>query len=273
MSADGAKCIAVLAGESTIEEGRFRGPKTAGEVLHQLEKTGPGRLKDEGGVYVTASDVLEPGTYRFYRAQAPPPGAAGGVVGVWRQVDGSLLTGKRKLLYATIIVTNEYVSPERRCEIRAAVDSGCTFELVLPRRKVEQLGLGERERTTATGFGDKVNDMIIYRPAKVQLPATVNDSEVVYKEADLVVAARDVPLLQEEDSSSSEFAGLRKPKQVVLEDGAVKISPMSSPQSPATVPEAILGLPGMVKLRLKLDAEHSCLLPMVNGELVVHAIS
>ena len=197
----------------------------------------------------------------------------GGVVGVWRQVDGSLLTGKRKLLYATIIVTNEYVSPERRCEIRAAVDSGCTFELVLPRRKVEQLGLGERERTTATGFGDKVNDMIIYRPAKVQLPATVNDSEVVYKEADLVVAARDVPLLQEEDSSLSEFAGLRKPKQVVLEDGAVKIGPMSSPRSPATVPDAILGLPGMVKLRLKLDAEHSCLLPMVNGELVVHAIS
>ena len=83
---------------------------------------------------------------------------------------------------------------------------------------------------------DKVNDMIIYRPAKVQLPATVNDSEVVYKEADLVVAARDVPLLQEEDSSLSEFAGLRKPKQVVLEDGAVKISPMSSPRSPATVP-------------------------------------
>jgi len=162
------------------------------------------------------------------------------------------------------------LNPVKGCEIRALVDSGCTLELVIPKRKAEQLGLVERDRTTVTGFGDKISNMIVYRTALVKLPATVSGGEVMYKQADLVVAARDVPLLQQEEDYS-EFAGFRAP-QVVLEDGAIQISPLSSPRSPTAVPEAILGLPGMKKLHLKLDAERCCLLPVVGGELVVAAL-
>jgi len=220
----------------------------------------------EAGVSLGAALALK----AAFPSAADPAGGAAGVVGAWRQVDGSMLVDKRKLLYATMIVENDAVNPVKGCEIRALVDSGCTLELVIPKRKAEQLGLVERDRTTVTGFGDKISNMIVYRTALVKLPATVSGDEVMYKQADLVVAARDVPLLQQEEDYS-EFAGFRAP-QVVLEDGAIQISPLSSPRSPTAVPEAILGLPGMKKLHLKLDAERCCLLPVVGGELVVAAL-
>ena len=181
------------------------------------------------------------------------------------QVDSTRMFSSRDHMYATAILVNDGVDPPRECRIRVCVDSGSGMELVIPKRKAEQLCLIVRDKTTAEGYGGRVSNMTVYRPVLVKLPSTATDgSEEVYKQADLTVFASD-DAGDDSEEDLSQFAGFRQARS---EEGALQLSPLSSPPR-GHMPKAILGIRGLAKLRVVVDPEHSRLLPIVTPYVVV----
>ncbi len=184
-------------------------------------------------------------------------------------MDATRLVTQRKHLYATAILINDNVDPPKQCTMRLMVDSGSGKELVIPKHKAEQLQLVQRDITTAEGYGGAISEMIVYKPLLVKLPATSSlGVEEVFKQADLTVFARNTPANAEErtqgEEDLSQFAGFRQATSV---DGALQLSPISSPPK-GELPAAILGIQGLHKLRVLVDAEHSCLLPVITPDIV-----
>jgi hypothetical protein len=153
----------------------------------------------------------------------------------------------------------------KRFHAELAVDSGCHMELVIPKRKARQLGLRECGQHIIQGYGGANTIMQIYRSVLVCL---VKDGKT-FKRADLIPASR----LDEEDGL---FAGLRDVKSIedveMLEFGEQPSEDLSLPlkvtqYSPVKnkarqMPDAILGLRGLEKMRFTIDFEKSLLIPM-----------
>jgi hypothetical protein len=153
----------------------------------------------------------------------------------------------------------------KRFHVELAVDSGCHMELVIPKCKARQLGLQECGQHIIQGYGGANTIMQIYRSVLVCL---VKDGKT-FKRADLIPASR----LDEEDGL---FAGLRDVKSIedveMLEFGEQPSEDLSLPlkvtqYSPVKnkarqMPDAILGLRGLKKMRFTIDFEKSLLIPM-----------
>ena len=83
----------------------------------------------------------------------------------------SLATGGASM-FATLRIVNDHKDPPIQLEAEVLVDSGCRAEMILPKRKMQQLQLEIMDTTRAVGFGGAVTDMIVYRSVKVEVDLT-----------------------------------------------------------------------------------------------------
>ncbi|CAL8469844.1 g9386 [Coccomyxa elongata] len=120
---------------------------------------------------------------------------------VWMQVDGErLVEPDRQHLYASAILVNENVDPPRQCEMRLMIDTGCGEELIIPRRKAQQLHLVQFDERAAEGHGGRVHKTIVYRVVFVKLFSTASDgSQEVFKQADLTAISCDEAVDREDN--------------------------------------------------------------------------
>lgn len=166
-------------------------------------------------------------------------------------------------MYVNIIVVNDRVVPPVECRMRALVDTGAGQELIIPSRKAKQLQLLERRRMCVKGYGEGRADMVEYAPVLVKLPGDDSSGhEHTFKEADLSVCAKDVPLAQEEDLGS--FAGLRQPQQLSPE-GNLQLTPVNSPPR-GEVATTILGAQALKKLSVTINMEQAMMYPLEAGD-------
>ncbi len=147
------------------------------------------------------------------------------------------------------------------------IDTSSGEELIISRRKAQQLHLVQFDERAAEGYGGRVQKMIVYRVVLVKLPSTASDgSQEIFKQAQLTVVSGDEAVDGEDDEEDlRNFAGFR---QARVEGGALQLSSlMSLPIS--QFPEATLGGRGLAKLRLSVDPKHYRLYPITTPHLVV----
>ena len=144
---------------------------------------------------------------------------------MWTQVDGiRLVEPERPHLYATAILVNENVHPQRQCEMRLMIDTSSGMELVIPKRMAQQLHLVPFYETTAEGYGGRVQRMCVYKVVVVKLPSTASDGgQETFKQAQLTVSSTYEAVGSEDDEEDlSNIAGF---KQAQEEGGALQLSP------------------------------------------------
>lgn len=113
------------------------------------------------------------------------------------------------------------------------------------------------------GFEEGRVGMIHYAPVLVKLPGDDSSGEErIFKQADLSICAKDVPLVEQEDLSN--FAGFRQTQQLSPE-GNLQLTPVNSPPK-GDVATAILGIDGLRKLRVTVKPDQAVLCPVEFGD-------
>ncbi|GFH30062.1 hypothetical protein HaLaN_28842, partial [Haematococcus lacustris] len=152
-------------------------------------------------------------------------------------------------MFATVRVINDRKNPPIELETEVLVDFGCAPELILPKRKFQQLQLGIMDITHARGYGGAVTEMIVYRSVRVDVDLTdaVTGEVLETKSADLVPHSKSSDL-DWVPSDGHEFAGFHG-----------QLSPIKR-SSGIHDPPGLLGFAGLRKLGLQVDPENYHLL-------------
>ncbi|KAL6751567.1 hypothetical protein V8C86DRAFT_2775520 [Haematococcus lacustris] len=210
----------------------------------------------------SASDALERAAIRNRLAAKDQLLASYRAGDAWKQQGSKALlkVDGQVLMYANIIVINDRVQPPIECRMRALVDTAAGLELMIPPCKAQQLQLLERSRGHLKGGEEGWVEMIQYAPVLVKLTSEDSSGRVqTFRQADLTVFAKGVPLDEQEDVSDS--AGCRQSQQLTP-DGNLQLMPVNSPPR-GDIATAIIGREGLRQLRVTVKPEQALLCPMV----------
>ncbi|KAJ9528156.1 hypothetical protein QJQ45_005797 [Haematococcus lacustris] len=185
-----------------------------------------------------------------------------------RQVDALSHVRNMRSMFATVRVINDRTDPPIELQAEVLVDSGCSPELILPKRKTQQLQLAVMDTTTARGYGGAYTEMIVYRAVKVEVDLTdaLTGEVLETKSTDLIPQSKSSdPDWVPSDDRLHEFAGFRGQP---VDGGVVKLSPVKR-SSDKHDPPGLLGFAGLQKLKLQVDPEKYYLMRVTESEPIV----